>query len=200
MKRQASIQNFFAKKQSVNRPVSDSAEVDCASNNVSSGVANTSTVDPASVAEDFNQLYITYLRSFRKNIDLSQAIENATSVLDLLSKQRVNANDKFKILYAQVKEIAAKLDIKEEIPRVCRLQTARNNVPYSTEEEYYRRAVYVPYLDDFFNSLKECFESYKKTVASLQHILSEFCTKTYFYLLEAAFNFYEEDLSHKEVV
>ncbi|GBM30299.1 repressor of the inhibitor of the protein kinase [Araneus ventricosus] len=152
MKRQASIQNFFAKNQSVNRPFSDSAEVDCASNNVFSGVANTSTVDPAPVAEDFNQ------------------------------------------------EIAAKLDIKEEIPRVCRLQTASNNVPYSTEEEYYRRAVYVPYLDEFCNSLKERFESHKETVASLQHILPEFCTKTDFYSLEAAFNFYEEDLSHKEVV
>ncbi|GBO39147.1 hypothetical protein AVEN_113219-1 [Araneus ventricosus] len=44
------------KNQSVNRPVSDSAEVDCASNNVSFGVANTSTVDPAPVAEDFNQV------------------------------------------------------------------------------------------------------------------------------------------------
>ncbi|GBN18060.1 hypothetical protein AVEN_215486-1, partial [Araneus ventricosus] len=41
--------------QSVNRPVSDSVEVDCASDNVSSGVANTSTVDPAPVVEDFNQ-------------------------------------------------------------------------------------------------------------------------------------------------
>ncbi|GBN22033.1 hypothetical protein AVEN_211340-1 [Araneus ventricosus] len=101
MKRQASIQNFFAKKQSVNRPVSDSVEVDCASNKVSSGVANTSTVDPAPVAEDFNQ---------------------------------------------------------------------------------------------------ERFESHKETVASLQHILPAFCTKTDFYSLEAAFNFYEEDLSHKEVV
>ncbi|GBM92607.1 hypothetical protein AVEN_209877-1 [Araneus ventricosus] len=47
---------FCKKKQSVNRPVSDSAEVDCASNNVSSGVANTRTVDPAPVAEDFNQV------------------------------------------------------------------------------------------------------------------------------------------------
>ncbi|GBN92382.1 hypothetical protein AVEN_116156-1 [Araneus ventricosus] len=75
-----------------------------------------------------------------------------------------------------------------------------NNVPYSTEEEYYRQAVYVPYLDDFCNSLKERFESHKETVASLQHILPEFCTKTDFYSLEAAFNFYEEDLSHKEVV
>ncbi|GBL81624.1 repressor of the inhibitor of the protein kinase [Araneus ventricosus] len=136
----------------------------------------------------------------KKHIDLSEAIANVTSVLDLLSKQRVNANDNFKTLYAQVKEIASKLDIKEEIPRICRLQTARNNVPYSTEEEYYRRAVYVPYLDDFCNSLKERFESHKETVASLQHILPQFCTKTHFYPLEAAFNFYKEDLSHKEVV
>ncbi|GBN01108.1 repressor of the inhibitor of the protein kinase [Araneus ventricosus] len=77
---------------------------------------------------------------------------------------------------------------------------ARNNVPDSTEEEYDRRAVYVPYLDDFCNSLKERFESHKETVASSQHILPEICTKTDFYSLEAVFNFYEEYLSHKEVV
>ncbi|GBN72353.1 putative RNA-directed DNA polymerase from transposon X-element [Araneus ventricosus] len=106
----------------------------------------------------------------------------------------------FDRMWHNVKEIAAKLDIKEEISRVCRLQTARNNVPYSTEEEYYRRAVYVPYLDDFCNSLKGRFESHKETVASLQHNLPEFCTKTDLCSLEAAFNFYEEDLSHKEVV
>ncbi|GBO21990.1 repressor of the inhibitor of the protein kinase [Araneus ventricosus] len=90
----------------------------------------------------------------QKHIDLSQALAHVTSILDLLSKQRVKVNDNFKFLYAQVKEIAAKLDIKEEIPRVCRLQTAHNNVPHSTEEEYYRRAIYVSYLDDFCNSLK----------------------------------------------
>ncbi|GBM62484.1 hypothetical protein AVEN_91196-1 [Araneus ventricosus] len=210
MKRQASIQNFFAKKQSVNRPVSDSAEVDCASNNVSPGVANTITVDPVPVAEDFNQIEEESIDSapkayslsssisqfqflvnlfvlsrmlssthnlsekLKKNIDLSQAIGNVTSVLDLLSKQRINANDNYK--------------------------TLPNNVPYSTEQEYYRQAVYVPYLDDFCNSLKERFESHKEAVASLQHILPEFCTKTDFYSLEAAFNFYEEDLSRKEVV
>ncbi|GBN55148.1 hypothetical protein AVEN_213932-1, partial [Araneus ventricosus] len=144
----------------VNRPVSDSAEVDCASNNVTSGVANTRTVDPAPVAEDFNQIEEESIDSapkayslsssisqfqflvnlfvlsrmlstthnlsekLKENIDLSQAIGNVACVLDLLSKQRVNANDNFKTLYAQVKEIAAKLDIKEDIPRVCRLQTA----------------------------------------------------------------------------
>ncbi|GBN63283.1 repressor of the inhibitor of the protein kinase, partial [Araneus ventricosus] len=143
------------------------------------------------------------VRNVRKSIFYSVLADEATDISQIEQFSlcvRVNANDNFKTLYTQVKEIAAKLDIKEEIPRVCRLQTARNNVPYSTEEEYYRRAVYVPYLDDFCNSLKEHFESHKETVASLQHILPEFCTKTDFYSLEAALNFCEEDLSHKEVV
>ncbi|GBN83912.1 hypothetical protein AVEN_106887-1 [Araneus ventricosus] len=163
MKRQASIQNLFSEKRNANRPVSDSAEVGYASNKVSSGVANTSTIDPAPVTGDFNQ-----------------------------GLQTVNANDNFKTLHAQVKEISAKLDIKEEIPRVCRLQTALDNVPYRTKEEYCRRAVYVPFLDDFCNSLKESFESHKETVASLQHIVPEFCTKIDFCSLEVAFNFYED--------
>ncbi|GBM31566.1 hypothetical protein AVEN_11741-1 [Araneus ventricosus] len=74
-------------------------------------------------------------------------------------------------MYAQVKEIATKRDINEEIPRVCRLQTVHNNAPYSTEEEYYRRAAYAPYLEAFCNSLKERFESHKETVASFQNFV-----------------------------
>ncbi|GBM65433.1 hypothetical protein AVEN_71115-1 [Araneus ventricosus] len=141
------------------------------------------------------------VRNARKSIFYSVLADETTDIsqieqfslcvraLDLLSKQRVNATNNFKTLYAQLKEITPKLDIKEDITRVCRLQTARNDVPYSTEGEYYRRAVYVPYLGDFCNSLKEGFESHKETVASLKHILPEFCTKTDFYSLEAAFNF-----------
>ncbi|GBM51360.1 hypothetical protein AVEN_110811-1 [Araneus ventricosus] len=121
-------------------------------------------------------------------------------ILLSLLKIEEESSDSAPKAHALIKEIAAKLDINEEITRVCHLQTARNNVPYSTEEEYYRRAVYVPYLDDFCNSLKERFESHKETVASLQQILPEFCTKTDFYSLEAAFNFYEEYLTHKEAM
>ncbi|GBN51905.1 hypothetical protein AVEN_262618-1 [Araneus ventricosus] len=82
MKRQAYIQNFFAKKQSVNRPVSDSAEVDCANNNVSSGVVNTSTVDPAPVAEDFKQV--------RKNIyDIGNYCQR-NSVRSLTNEEKIS--------------------------------------------------------------------------------------------------------------
>ncbi|GBL95214.1 hypothetical protein AVEN_253541-1 [Araneus ventricosus] len=80
MKRHASIQNFFAR--SVNRPVCDSAEVGCASNNASSGVANTSTVDPARVTWDFNQV--------RKNIyDIGNYCES-NSVCSLTNEEKIS--------------------------------------------------------------------------------------------------------------
>ncbi|GBM55981.1 hypothetical protein AVEN_45130-1 [Araneus ventricosus] len=190
MKRQASIQNFFAKKQSVNRPVSDSVEVDCASNNVSSGVANTSTVDPAPVVEDFNQL--------RKNIyDIGNYCQS-NSVRLLTNEEKV-----------PLVENVWKPQPVYKFPSTFSSSSSNHSRSFqmkwleefeSTEEEYYRGAVYVPYLDDFCNLLKKRFESHKETVASLQHILPEFCNKTDFYSSEAAFNFYEEDLSHKEVV
>ncbi|GBN82139.1 hypothetical protein AVEN_232206-1 [Araneus ventricosus] len=136
------------------------------------------TVDPAPVVEDFNQYVEDQKYKIREDFLTFVPVYDVTgaglanTVLETLS--------------------ILGLDLKK--------MRARNNVPDSTEEEYYRRAVYVPHLDDFCNSLKERFESHKETVASLQHILPEFCTKTDFYSLEAAFNFYEEYLSHKEVV
>ncbi|XP_044751693.1 52 kDa repressor of the inhibitor of the protein kinase-like [Coccinella septempunctata] len=136
----------------------------------------------------------------KKNIDLSQAISNITTVLDLLSKQRSNAEQTFKPLYEQVKTIASKLFVTEELPRFCRLQTTRNNVPYTTEEEYYRRAVYVPYLDDFCEALRERFQSHKDTIISLQNILPQFCIRTDITSLEAALKLYEPDLSFNDIV
>ncbi|GBL85159.1 hypothetical protein AVEN_221365-1 [Araneus ventricosus] len=63
-------------------PVSDIAEVDCASNNVSSGVANTRTVDPAPVAEDFNQV--------RKNIyDIGNYCQS-NSVRSLTNEEKIS--------------------------------------------------------------------------------------------------------------
>lgn len=91
-------------------------------------------------------------------------------------------------------------DIKEEVPRTCRLQKSRCNVPYSSEEEYYRRAVYVPYLDDFCGALNERFETHKELISSLQCVLPEFCLKSEFSSLDSAFTFYSEDLSFKEIV
>lgn len=118
---------------------------------------------------------------------------------ELLNKQRSNVEDYFKTLYVQIKEFADENDIKEEVPRTCRLQKSRCNVPYSSEEEYYRRAVYVPYLDDFCNALNERFETHKELISSLQCVLPEICLKSEFSSLDSALKFYSEDLAFKKL-
>ncbi|XP_050063021.1 52 kDa repressor of the inhibitor of the protein kinase-like [Aphis gossypii] len=116
-------------------------------------------------------------------------------------KQTSNVEDNFKELYVQIREFASKNYIKEEVPRTCRLQGFRCNVPYNSEEEYYRRAVYVPYLDDFCSGLNERFETHKKLILSLQCVLPEFCIKSGFSSLDSAYKFYSEDKEDfKEIV
>jgi len=89
-----------------------------------------------------------------------------TYVLELLEKQRSIVEDRLKTRYVQIKEFGDNNYIKEEVPRTCRIQRSRCNVPYSSEEEYYRRAVYMPYLDDFCGALNERFETHKELILS----------------------------------
>ncbi|XP_049809163.1 52 kDa repressor of the inhibitor of the protein kinase-like [Schistocerca nitens] len=133
-----------------------------------------------------------------KNIDLPQTLTNVTSILHLLSKERANADDSFEDLYKEVRTFAAKLDIKEQISTICCLQSALRNVSCTAEEEYYRRAVYLPTI--FVIHLKNDMNLVRETVASLQKVLPQLCITTDFGSLEAAFNFYEKGLSHKQIV
>lgn len=71
---------------------------------------------------------------------------------------------------------------------------------YSLQEEYCRRAVYVPYFDKFHGALNECFESYNELILSLKCLLLEFRLKSEFSSLDSTYNFYKEYLSFKEIV
>lgn len=136
----------------------------------------------------------------KKEIDLSKAVKKISAILENVSLKRSSANEHFAEIYKEAKIFSDKIKVPEDVPRTCKLQVGRSNITYSSAEEYYRRSIYVPYLDDFSSSLKERFESHQETVASLQCVLPEFCVLNDFESLEPAFHFYEADLSYKEVV
>lgn len=73
----------------------------------------------------------------------------------------------------------------------------RNNVPFQDIEEFYRRTIFIPHLDDLLSLLKERFishNSHKDTVALLQYILPSLAVDSLFSCLKPAVQFYEEDL------
>lgn len=96
--------------------------------------------------------------------------------------------------------LAGTMDISETVPRNCKFQMHRSNVPPSTPEEYYCRTVYIPFLDDLIRSLEDRFESHKATIVSLQCVLPTRCQNCEYVSIEPAVKFYGSDVGHEDVV
>ena len=57
-----------------------------------------------------------------------------------------------------------------EIPRQCRIQTARSNMPGDTPEVYYRQTVSVPFLDELVAHLKTRFSNLQEKAIVGRHL------------------------------
>lgn len=100
-------------------------------------------------------------------LDLPTAITDATNLRSTLQEWRANAQEEFPQIFAEVEEIAADIGAAVEMPRTTRRQTLRDNVPADTKEEYFRRVVYVPFLDNFLTQLEVRFtieRAYEMTI------------------------------------
>lgn len=65
---------------------------------------------------------------------------------------------------------------------------------FSTPLDYYRRSVFIPFVDDFISSLDERFLNHKQTTISLQHLLPSRATKSDFSSIKDAAKFYKNVL------
>jgi hypothetical protein len=86
-------------------------------------------------------------------IDLLAAQNHITTLRQTVVNHRSSAEQEFAKLFAEIKRTAEDLNILIATPRVVRRQTGRNNVESSSTEEYFRRAVYIPYLDGIVQAL-----------------------------------------------
>ncbi|GBM87829.1 hypothetical protein AVEN_38497-1 [Araneus ventricosus] len=75
-----------------------------------------------------------------------------TDLLANFQKQR-ESNDEFTNIFEAVKEDCKELDIDTKIPRLAGRQTQRCNVQCSSPEDYFKVAIYNPYVDSIITSL-----------------------------------------------
>lgn len=101
------------------------------------------------------------------NIDLKSAISLAQNVQKELSNLRQNAEKEFLKIFSEVQTTCSSLDIEITVPRTNSKQIHRSNVPFSTPEEFYRRSIFVPFLDSFILNIEERLLKHK-------HILGNF--------------------------
>ncbi|KAH9367581.1 hypothetical protein HPB48_002873 [Haemaphysalis longicornis] len=139
-----------------------------------------------------------YLQS--PDVDMSVALEQVDLVLTKLEEMGCNAEAKFHKIFSLCQDRAAEFGGKCEIPRVVGTQRYRANYPCSSAEEYYRRATFIPYIDDLKASLKRRFANHRKTLQSLQFVLPKHASKGKFESVQPAFDFYLRDMTTTHIL
>ena len=84
--------------------------------------------------------------------DLVKASSHASSTVTLLQKKR---NEEFDSLWEKTCKIAEDLDIEVSMPRIAKRQAQRANTPAATPKDYWRRNLYVPFLDHLITELQD---------------------------------------------
>ena len=89
--------------------------------------------------------------------DILKGIESIETCEKVLEKMR--DEDTFSKIFNQLED-----DLGEEIqmPRVVSRQITRSNPPSENAFEYYKRAIFLPYLDTIISQIKERFHEHKR--------------------------------------
>ena len=95
---------------------------------------------------------------------------------------RKNAKTAFaNLVYEKIKKMAKKANVKVSIPRTCGRQTLRNNTNSRTPVAYFRRAIFLPFLDNLLEQINTRFNGLSEAAllglplipANLQQLINE---------------------------
>jgi hypothetical protein len=89
-----------------------------------------------------------------EHCDLVKASSLANTIICSLKEKR-NTDDYFDGLWRKASQIAEKEDIEIKKPRTCTKQTHRSNTEADTPEKYWRRNLFLPFLDHLIGQLQD---------------------------------------------
>lgn len=127
------------------------------------------------------------------NCDLVEAIINVDHVLDVVKEKRKNAEVSFNDIFTRSEEIAKTLEVEVNLPRLNKRQVHRSNIPHTSTEEYYRRSIFIPFLDDFISQLEERFINHRSTISGLQQLLPIYVNTIEFDDIKESVKFYLDE-------
>jgi hypothetical protein len=111
-------------------------------------------------------------RSLQKvNIDIVLCDTLIKDFIDELNEKRMNCVEKFHALFENASDIMSNENIHMSVKRQAKTQTCRNNVPHSTPEQYYLRAVYIPLIDNVLVDLKSRLNKSNLVILSLSFLM-----------------------------
>jgi hypothetical protein len=124
--------------------------------------------------------------------DLAEANSNVQHIVDI-AKQRRSNDEEFSMIFVSAENMLHSVDSEITIPRVTKRAKNRANMEFSNPEEYFRRSVYIPVVDDFIQQLSDRFENHRSIISSLYKILPAHCVSAYYSDIEQCVQFYCQD-------
>lgn len=103
--------------------------------------------------------------------DIAEASGITDGIILTLSGKRSNCESDFSQLFEQGKNVMNKLDIDLKLPRISKRQTQRSNTPAQSLEEYYRRVLYIPLLENISEDLQSRFLNAKTKITFILMLL-----------------------------
>jgi len=111
----------------------------------------------------------------KKELDIFAAIELIDSVLGILRQNRSNCEKIFHKIFDQAKNECEKYDAPLLIPRRCKSQIFRDNYPSDDPEHFFRKAIFVSYLDHLIVEMEDRFFDQKQKCRSLWGLIPKYC-------------------------
>ncbi|XP_046583681.1 52 kDa repressor of the inhibitor of the protein kinase-like [Haliotis rubra] len=90
----------------------------------------------------------------KKSVDLVEAVEEARVVKTVLRDER-DDNGVWTELFQKAVEVGQNHDVEAKIPRLAGRQRHRVNVPAETPQVYYKRALYLPFVDHLLSEIED---------------------------------------------
>lgn len=104
------------------------------------------------------------------NINIKAAHDHITKLTDVFQSHRKNATAEFAVIFVKAKGICEELDVELKRPRVVERQVYKANYPSENAEDFFRRSIFIPYLDSLISSLRERFSSMQEKAFSLMQL------------------------------
>lgn len=103
--------------------------------------------------------------------DLISAFSYIATIIGRLNLMREKADEEFKAIFIASSDTAASMGKEIHLPRICGRQTQRMNVSAKSPEEYYRKVVFLPFVDHLIGQLESRFCDSVHKVTSLERLI-----------------------------
>ncbi|XP_071177886.1 52 kDa repressor of the inhibitor of the protein kinase-like [Mytilus edulis] len=142
--------------------------------------------------------YYGYLNGLSRKLqgtalDLLQGYSMVDNIKNVLISARGN-DAEYDNVYQKAEQMAEIADTELVIPRRCGRQTQRSNVPGDTPQDYFKRAVYLPYIDALIQEYSSRFNSLSQKAVKAMALIPAHLEQTNRDALDDLLEVYIDDL------